>query len=76
VYLVALRQIAIKIIALQWIFAFVVFGMFLAVSLYISTARVVYISKVLEKVIKKRAGLTQGQPTQTISKDIILMPGH
>lgn len=31
-----------------------------------------YISKVLEKVIKKRAGLTQGQPTQTISKDIIL----
>jgi hypothetical protein len=30
----ALRQIAIKIIALQWIFAFVVFGMFLAVSLY------------------------------------------
>lgn len=32
----ALRQFAIKIIGLQWIFAFVVFGVFLVVSLYIS----------------------------------------
>lgn len=33
----ALRQIAIKIIALQWIFAFTIFGVFTAVSLYVST---------------------------------------
>jgi hypothetical protein len=35
----ALRQISIKIIALQWIFAFVVFAVFLVVSLYISTTK-------------------------------------
>ncbi|KAF4762280.1 hypothetical protein N7455_000655 [Penicillium solitum] len=36
---IALRQIAIKIIALQWIFAFTVFAVFLVVSLYISTTK-------------------------------------
>ncbi|CAG8041568.1 unnamed protein product [Penicillium olsonii] len=35
----ALRQFAIKIIGLQWIFAFVVFGVFLVVSLYISATK-------------------------------------
>jgi uncharacterized membrane protein YfhO len=35
----ALRQISIKIIALQWIFAFVIFAVFLVVSLYISTTK-------------------------------------
>jgi hypothetical protein len=35
----ALQQISIKIIALQWIFAFVVFGVFLASTLYISTTK-------------------------------------
>lgn len=35
----ALRQIAIKIIALQWIFAFVVFAVFLVTSIYISTTK-------------------------------------
>ncbi|KAJ6104311.1 hypothetical protein N7523_010631 [Penicillium sp. IBT 18751x] len=33
----ALRQFAVKIIALQWIFAFTIFGIFTAVSLYVST---------------------------------------
>jgi hypothetical protein len=35
----AIQQVSIKIIALQWIFAFVVFGVFLSVSLYISTTK-------------------------------------
>ncbi|KAJ5143011.1 uncharacterized protein N7515_001798 [Penicillium bovifimosum] len=35
----ALRQVAVKIIALQWIFAFVVFGVFLVVSVYISSTK-------------------------------------
>ncbi|KAJ5748007.1 uncharacterized protein N7511_009703 [Penicillium nucicola] len=35
----ALRQVAVKIIALQWIFAFVVFAVFLVVSIYISTTK-------------------------------------
>lgn len=35
----AVRQVAIKIIALQWIFAFTVFAVFLSVSLYLSTTK-------------------------------------
>jgi len=35
----ALRQFDIKIIALQWIFAFVIFGVFLVTSIYISTTK-------------------------------------
>ncbi|KAJ5309091.1 hypothetical protein PENANT_c020G03767 [Penicillium antarcticum] len=35
----ALRQVSIKIIALQWIFAFVVFAVFLVVSIYISATK-------------------------------------
>lgn len=35
----ALKQIAVKTIALQWIFAFVIFAVFLVNSLYISSAR-------------------------------------
>lgn len=32
----AVKQISIKVIAFQWIFAFVIFAVFLVVSLYIS----------------------------------------
>ncbi|KAJ5175372.1 uncharacterized protein N7482_001249 [Penicillium canariense] len=35
----ALRQVAIKVIALQWIFAFVIFAVFLATSFYISSTK-------------------------------------
>lgn len=35
----ALRQLAVKIIALQWIFAFVIFGVLLVASLYTSTTK-------------------------------------
>jgi len=35
----ALRQVAIKIIALQWIFSFTIFAVFLSVSLYLSTTK-------------------------------------
>ncbi|KAJ5675764.1 hypothetical protein N7462_008661 [Penicillium macrosclerotiorum] len=35
----ALEQIGIKIIALQWIFAFVIFAVFLATSLYVSSTK-------------------------------------
>lgn len=35
----ALKQFSIKIISLQWIFAFAIFGAFLALSLYISTTK-------------------------------------
>ncbi|EEP77795.1 conserved hypothetical protein [Uncinocarpus reesii 1704] len=35
----ALKQFSLKIISLQWIFAFVIFGLFLVSSLYSSTAR-------------------------------------
>ncbi|KAJ5734287.1 hypothetical protein N7493_003073 [Penicillium malachiteum] len=35
----AVQQFSIKIIALQWIFAFTIFGVFLFVSLYISTTK-------------------------------------
>ncbi|KAJ5161437.1 hypothetical protein N7492_006829 [Penicillium capsulatum] len=35
----AVKQISIKVIAFQWIFAFVIFGVFLVVSLYISTTK-------------------------------------
>lgn len=33
----AVQQVAIKVFALQWIFAFVIFGVFLAGSIYVST---------------------------------------
>jgi hypothetical protein len=33
----AIKQLSIKIIALQWIFAFTIFGIFTAVSLYVSS---------------------------------------
>lgn len=35
----AIQQLSIKIIALQWIFAFVVFAIFLVVSLSISSSK-------------------------------------
>ncbi|KAJ5397714.1 hypothetical protein N7509_005827 [Penicillium cosmopolitanum] len=35
----ALRQFAVKIIALQWIFAFVIFGLFTVTSIYISSTK-------------------------------------
>jgi len=35
----ALKQLAIKVIALQWIFAFVIFGVLLVLSIYVSTGR-------------------------------------
>jgi transposase len=35
----ALKQFAIKTIALQWIFAFVIFAVFFVESLYISTTK-------------------------------------
>jgi hypothetical protein len=35
----SLKQIAVKTIALQWIFAFVIFAIFLAESLYISSTK-------------------------------------
>ncbi|KAI1988138.1 hypothetical protein LOZ53_004054 [Ophidiomyces ophidiicola] len=35
----ALKQLALKIISLQWIFAFIIFGLFLASSLFSSTTR-------------------------------------
>ena len=35
----ALKQFAIKVISLQWIFAFVIFGIFIIESLYISSTR-------------------------------------
>jgi hypothetical protein len=34
----AVKQLAIKVIALQWIFAFVIFAVFLSGSLYVSSA--------------------------------------
>jgi len=35
----AIRQFSVKIIALQWIFAFVIFGIFTVISLYISSTK-------------------------------------
>lgn len=35
----AVKQLAIKVIALQWIFAFVIFATFLIESLYISSTK-------------------------------------
>lgn len=35
----ALKQLSLKIISLQWIFAFVIFSLFLVSSLYSSTTR-------------------------------------
>jgi len=34
----AVEQISIKVISLQWIFSFVIFGVFLAGSIYVSAA--------------------------------------
>lgn len=58
----AVKQIGIKIIALQWIFAFVIFAIFLLVSLYISTTKYSGRDSLFRRVAAPEAGDRERQP--------------
>ncbi|KAJ5580065.1 uncharacterized protein N7459_006050 [Penicillium hispanicum] len=58
----ALRQFALKVIALQWIFAFVIFAVFLVVSIYISTTKYTGRDSLFRRVAHPEASDRERQP--------------
>jgi hypothetical protein len=58
----ALRQFAVKIIALQWIFAFVIFGLFLVTSLYISSTKYYGRDSLFRRIAHPEASDRERQP--------------
>ncbi|KAJ5108853.1 hypothetical protein N7456_005528 [Penicillium angulare] len=58
----AVQQIAIKVIAFQWIFAFVVFAVFLVTSLYISTTKYSGRDSLFRRVAHPESGDRERQP--------------
>lgn len=58
----ALKQFAIKIIALQWIFAFTIFAVFFVGSLYISTTKYVNRDVLFRRIVEPEATDRERQP--------------
>ena len=58
----ALRQFAIKVIALQWIFAFVIFAVFLVVSIYVSNTKYYGRDSLFRRIAHPEANDSEREP--------------
>ncbi|KMU91390.1 hypothetical protein CIHG_09135 [Coccidioides immitis H538.4] len=58
----ALKQFSLKIISLQWIFAFIIFGIFLVSSLYSSSTRYYKRDFFLRSLVEPEAGDREREP--------------
>ena len=58
----ALRQFALKVIALQWIFAFTIFAVFFVVSIYISSTKYYGRDSLFRRVAHPEASDRERQP--------------
>ncbi|OJJ46390.1 hypothetical protein ASPZODRAFT_166663 [Penicilliopsis zonata CBS 506.65] len=58
----AVKQIAIKVIALQWIFAFAIFAAFLVLSLYISSTKYYHRDSLLRRIAEPESTDRERQP--------------
>ena len=59
---IGVAQFTRQIVALQWIFAFVIFAIFLLVSLYISTTKYSGRDSLFRRVAAPEAGYRERQP--------------